>query len=188
MVLPRIRQPGGTTLRVLSPNLAAFSPGWTGSLTGYLDPYIKQVWDKYRTTDLGIDTQSPSGIVTGRVGTDGLLRFPGIGSFARPSSYAVFNCSVAPFVTGNDVMGNLTARIATALNRGTLLANANQPDASATALYKVPVTNHCARLIHASTAGGAGYAFPSDDGHSAGFNTEGRVVDPHPTRLLVQVG
>jgi hypothetical protein len=109
VVLPRIRQPGGTTLRVLSPNLAAFSPGWTGSLTGYLDPYIKQVWDKYRTTDLGIDTQSPSGIVTGRVGTDGLLRFPGIGSFARPSSYAVFNCSVAPFVTGNDVMGNLTA-------------------------------------------------------------------------------
>jgi hypothetical protein len=74
------------------------------------------------------------------------------------------------------------------LNRGILLANANQPDASATAFYKVPVTNHYARLIHASTAGGAGYAFPYDDVHSAGFNTEGRVVDPHPTRLLVQVG
>ena len=69
--------------------------------------------------------------MTGRVGADGLLRFPGIGSFARPSSYAVFNCSVPPFVTSNDVMGNLTARIAAALNRGTLLANANQPDATA---------------------------------------------------------
>src|SRR6478609_8460526 len=180
--------PGGTTLRVLSPNMAAFSPAWTGSLNGYLDPYIKQVWDKYRTTDLRIDTQSPSGIVTGRVGTDGLLRFPGIGSFAQPSSYAVFNCSVAPFVTSNDVMGNLTARIAAALNRSTLLANPNQPDATATAFYKVPTTNHYARLIHASTTGGAGYAFPYDDVHADGYNTEGRVVDQHPTRLRVQVG
>jgi hypothetical protein len=180
--------PGGNTLRVLSPNMAANSPGWTGSLNGYLDPYIKQVWAKYRTTDLRIDTQSAWGTVVGRVGTDGLLRFPGIGSFAQPSSYAVFNCSVPPFVTSNDVMGNLTARIAAALNRGTLLANANQPDATSSGFYKVPVTNHYARLIHSSTAGGAGYAFPYDDVHSAGFNTEGRVVDPHPTRLRVQVG
>jgi hypothetical protein len=180
--------PGGTTLRVLSPNMAAGTPGWTGSLNGYLDPYIAQVWAKYRTTDLRIDTQSSPGIVTGRVGADGLLRFPTIGSFARPSSYAVFNCSVPPFVTSNDVMGNLTARIAAALNRGTLLANENQPDVTTTGFYKVPVTNHYARLIHASTAGSAGYAFPYDDVHSAGFNTEGRVVDQHPTRLVVQAG
>ncbi len=180
--------PGGTTLRVLSPNMAAFSPAWTGSLNGYLDPYIKQVWDKYRGTDLRIDTQSQWGTVVGRVGADGLLRFPGVGSFAQPNSYAVFNCSVPPFVTTNDVMGNLTARIAAALNRGTLLANANQPDASATGFYKVPVTNHYARLVHSCTAGGAGYAFPYDDVHSGGYNTEGRVVDPHPTRLRVLVG
>jgi len=181
--------PGGTTLRVLSPNMAAFSPAWTGSLTGYLDPYIKQAWDKYRSTDLRIDTQSGWGIKVGRVGADGVMRFQGVaGGFARPSSYAVFNCSVAPFVTSNDVMGNLTARIAAALNRSTLLANANQPDGTATGFYKAPVTNHYARLIHASTAGGAGYAFPYDDVHSGGYNTEGRVVDQHPTRLRVQVG
>jgi hypothetical protein len=180
--------PGGTPLRVLSPNMAAFSPDWTGSLNGYLDTYIKQVWDKYRNTDLRIDTQSTWGTVVGRVGNDGVLRFPGVGGFARPSSYAVFNCSVAPFVTSNDVMGNLTARIAAALNRGTLLANANQPDATASGFYRVPVTNHYARLVHASTNGGAGYAFPYDDVHSGGYNTEGRVVDRFPTRLLVQVG
>ena len=75
-----------------------------------------------------------------------------------------------------------------ALNRGTLLANPNQPDATATAFYKVPTTNHYARLIHASTTGGAGYAFPYDDVHADGYNTEGRVVDQHPTRLRVQVG
>lgn len=85
-------------------------------------------------------------------------------------------------------MGNLTARITAALNRGTLLANANQPDATAADFYRAPVTNHYARLVHSATAGGAGYAFPYDDVHSAGFNTQGRVVDAQPTRLRVQVG
>ncbi len=179
---------GGSDLRVLSPNLATLFPGWTGELNGYLDPYIAQVWQKYRTNDLRIDTQSSSGTLLGRIGADGRLRFPGVGSFARPSSYAVFNCSVPPFVTSNDLMGNLTARIAAGLNRGTLLANARQPDATAAGFYRVPVTNHYARLVHSATAGGAGYAFPYDDVHADGYNTEGRVVAAHPTRLTIEVG
>lgn len=178
----------GKTLRVLSPNMAAHSPSWTGRLNGYLDPYVNQVWQKYRTTDLRIDTQSSWGTVIGRVGTDGLLRFPGIGTFAKPSSYAIFNCSVAPFVTTNDAMGNLTARLTAAFNRSTLLANPIQPDTSATQFYRAPVTNHYARLVHASTAAGDGYAFPYDDVHTAGYNTEGSVVDRQPTRLVVAVG
>ena len=175
---------GGTVLRVLSPNML----GPNSALAGYLDPYIAQVWDRYRRTDLVVDTQSSWGRLTGRVGSDGGLRFPGAGTFARPSTYAVFNCSVAPFVTANDVMGNLSARIAAALNRSTLLANASQPDASAGAFYRAPLTNHYARLVHASVAGGAGYAFPYDDVHSAGYNTEGRVVDPAPRRLAILAG
>jgi hypothetical protein len=79
-----------------------------------------------------------------------------VGSLARPSSYAVFNCSVPPFVTTNDAMGNLSARLAAALNRGTVAANPNQPGATASGFYRVSTTNHYARLIHASTAGGAG--------------------------------
>jgi len=178
----------GKVLRVLSPNLARELPAWTGKLEGYLNPYIGQCWQKYRSTDLRIDTQSSWGKVTGRVGSDGVLRFPGVGGFARPSSAAVFNCSIPPFVTTNDAMGNLTARLAASLNRGTLLANANQPDASPAAFYQVPLTNHYARLIHSATSGGAGYAFPYDDVHSAGYNTEGRVVDPRPTKLTIRVG
>jgi hypothetical protein len=178
----------GKSLRVLSPNMAAHSPAWTGRLNNYLDPYINQVWQKYRSTDLRIDTQSSLGTVVGRVGADGLLRFPGIGTFSKPSSFAVFNCSVAPFVTTNDAMGNLTARLTAAFNRGTLLANPIQPDASATQFYRAPVTNHYARLVHAATAGGDGYAFPYDDVHTAGYNAEGSVVDGKPTRLVVSVG
>ena len=40
----------------------------------------------------------------------------------------------------------------------------------------------------ASTAGGAGYAFPYDDVHTAGYNTEGRVVHAHPTKQTIHVG
>jgi hypothetical protein len=178
----------GKVLRVLSPNLARELPAWSGALEGYLDPYIGQCWQKYRSTDLQIDTQSTWGKLKGRVGADGVLRFPGIGGFARPSSAAVFNCSIPPFVTTNDAMGNVTARLAAALNRGTLLANANQPDATSGAFYRVPLTNHYARLVHSATTGGAGYAFPYDDVHSAGYNTEGRVVDPRPTKLTIRVG
>jgi hypothetical protein len=36
----------GTVLRVLSPNLAALSPGRSGTFNGYLGPDIKQAWQK----------------------------------------------------------------------------------------------------------------------------------------------
>lgn len=174
----------GAPVRVLSPNLL----GPDGALAEYLDPYIDQVWSRYRHADLVVDTQSRWGRLTGRVGADGLLRFAGAGSFARPSTHAVFNCSVEPFVTANDVMGNLSARLAAALNRGTLLANPVQPDATADRFYAVPLTNHYARLVHRSMADGAGYAFPYDDVHADGYNTEGRVVDPAPRRLTILAG
>lgn len=174
----------GVPMRVLSPNLL----GPAGALTGYLDPYIDQVWSRYRQTDLVVDTQSRWGRLTGRVGADGRLRFAGAGSFDRPSTHAVFNCSVAPFVTANDVMGNLSARLAAALNRGTLLANPQQPDATADTFYRSPLTNHYARLVHESMVDGAGYAFPYDDVHADGYNTEGRVVDPAPRRLTILAG
>jgi hypothetical protein len=174
----------GTPVRVLSPNLL----GPNSSLARYLDPYIAQVWARYRRTDLVVDTQAGWGRLTGRVGSDGRLRFAGAGSFARPSSYAVYNCSVAPFVSTNDLRGNLSARLAAALNRSTLLANPSQPDATATGFYRASLTNHYARLVHASSAGGAGYAFPYDDVHADGYNTEGRVVDPAPRRLTIRAG
>ncbi|HZM66735.1 MAG TPA: beta-1,3-glucanase family protein [Nakamurella sp.] len=76
----------GTVLRVLSPNLTALSPGWSGTLDGHLDSYMKQAWQKHTTTDLRIYTQSAWGRLSGRVGANGLLTFPGVGSFARPAT------------------------------------------------------------------------------------------------------
>ena len=178
----------GAVLRVLSPNMAAAAAGGRSPVAGYLDSYLAQTWQRYRSTDLVLDTQSAWGVVRGRVGADGRLTFPGVGSFARPSTYATFNCSVTPFTTGNDRMGNISARLAAALNRTTLLANPRQPDLSPARFYTAARTNHYARLVHANSAGGQGYAFPYDDVHGPGYNAEGRVVDAKPRLLRVEVG
>ncbi|HET9648589.1 MAG TPA: beta-1,3-glucanase family protein [Microlunatus sp.] len=178
----------GRDLRVLSPNLAAQAAGGRSPVAGYLDHYIDQVWRKYRSTTLVVDTQGRWGTVKGRVGSDGLLRFGSAGAFARPSTYAVFNCSVAPFRTSNDVMGNLSARLAAALNRTTLLAHPHQPDTSPERFYRTARTNHYARLVHNNSVGGEGYAFPYDDVHTAGWNAEGRVVHARPKLLRIDAG
>ncbi|GAA2748769.1 glycoside hydrolase family 64 protein [Kitasatospora cinereorecta] len=177
---------GGSDLRVLSPNLAI--RGNSALFRGYFDSYVDQVWTKYRTTDLRIDTQFTWGAVTGRVNGD-TLTFPGVGSFARPSTQAIFSCSDAPFTTGNDVMGNLSARLAAAFNRTTLLDNADQPDAEQPAsFYTKPRTNHYARILHATTPDGLGYAFPYDDVHPSGVDFEGKVQSGSPTRFTITVG
>ena len=176
----------GAALRVLSPNTAIAS---TPSLfSGYLDSYIDQVWQQYQSTDLVVDTQAGWGTVTGRV-SNGLLSFPGTGTFAKPSTAAVFNCSSAPFTTGNDEMGNLSARLAAAFNRTTILGNPNQPDGENPSLfYAQPRTNHYARILHQTSTDHLGYAFPYDDVHPAGVDFEGRVQSSAPTLFTITVG
>ncbi len=54
--------------------------------------------------------------------------------------------------------------LAAALNRSTLLTDPNQPDGENPATYyTAPVTNHYARIVHAASLDGRGYAFPYDD-------------------------
>ncbi len=177
---------GGRILRVLSPNQAS-TPG-NDLFAGYLDGYVDSVWDRYRGTDLTIETQGVWGDVTGRVGTDDLLRFPGVGAYRRPSTYAIFNCSVPPFTTGNDELGNLSARLAAAFNRTTLHLNASQPLGERIGtFYDNPRTNHYARIVHAETADGLGYSFPYDDVHNPSFDVQGKVASTTPTLLTVRV-
>ena len=181
-----VRDSTGSVLRVLSPNQAS-TPGHD-LFNGYLDEYINAAWNKYRTTDLTIQTQTTWGNATGRVASDGLLTFAGVGTFAKPSTYAVFNCSVPPFSTENNEMGNLSARLAAALNRTTLIANPSQPVGERlTTFYKNPTTNHYARIVHETAGDGLGYAFPYDDVHNATFDVQGRVASTTPSRLTVTV-
>ncbi|MFC8447885.1 beta-1,3-glucanase family protein [Kitasatospora sp. NPDC057223] len=176
----------GADLRVLSPNLAI--RGNPALFAGYFDGYVDEVWNRYRSTDLRIDTQFTWGTVTGRVNGD-TLTFPGVGSFGRPSTLAVFSCSDAPFTTGNDLMGNLSARLAAAFNRTTLLDNPDQPTAeNPAAFYTRARTNHYARILHSSTPDRLGYAFPYDDVHPAGVDFEGKVQSGSPGLFTISVG
>ncbi|MFB6820635.1 beta-1,3-glucanase family protein [Streptomyces virginiae] len=177
---------GGRDVRVLSPNLAI--RGNNALFRGYFDGYVDEVWNKYRSTDLRIDTQFSWGTVTGRVNGD-VLAFPGVGSFAKPSTLSIFSCSDAPFTTGNDLMGNLSARLAAAFNRTTLLDNPHQPTAEKpAAFYTRPRTNHYARILHDTTPDHLGYAFPYDDVHPAGVDFEGKVQSGSPGRWTITVG
>ena len=175
---------GGANLRALSPNNGIVQN--PSLLSGYFDGYLDQVWSKYSSQTLSIDTQGQWGTVTGNV-SGGVLNFPGVGSFAKPSSADIFSCNSGPFNTSGVEMGALTARISAAMNRTTLLIDSDQPAGENPAdYYQYAQTNHYARIVHATSLDGRGYAFPYDDvAPTGGVDQSGAVVDPNPTLLTV---
>jgi len=178
---------GGRNLRALSPtNGIVMNPSL---FSGYFNGYLNQVWSKYSTTPLAVDTQAQWGTLNGQV-SGGQLTFPGAASFGMPSSADIFSCNSGPFAPGSAEKGALTARISAAINRSTLLSDASQPDGENPAnYYKNAVTNHYARIVHATNLDGRGYAFPYDDvAPTGGADQSGAVNDPNPTLLTVTVG
>ncbi len=180
---------GGQNLRVLSPQNGLV--GNAGFLSGYYDSYVSQVWSRYAGQPLTIDTQAAAGNVAGQV-SGGTLTFPGGGSFAAPTTADIFSCSTGPFSTAgaDDEALAIIPRLAAAFNRSTLLTDANQPDGEDPAdYYQNAVTNHYARIVHATTADGLGYAFPYDDvTPDGGVNQSGAVSSGSPSVLTVTVG
>ncbi|KAE8451027.1 hypothetical protein EG329_004699 [Mollisiaceae sp. DMI_Dod_QoI] len=187
-----VNSSNGTPLRALSPNTGIVMK--PSLFQGYYDAYVSQVWAQYSNSKLNIDTQAQWGTVSATV-QNNLLTFPGVGTFARPSAADIFSCSTGPFSAANwpqaniAEMGALTARIAAAFNRSTLLTNANQPDGETVgAYYQTPITNHYSRIVHSVSAGGRGYAFPYDDVGPSGVDVAGTVSDGNPTVFTVSVG
>jgi len=178
---------GGQNLRALSPTAGIVRN--SSLFSGYYSTYLDQVWSKYASTPLTVDTQASWGTVTGTV-SGGLLTFPGVGTFSKPSSADIFSCNSGPFNVSSAEMGALTARISAALNRSTLLSNANQPDGENPATYyTTSPTNHYARLVHSTASDGRGYAFPYDDvTPNGGADQSGFVTAGDPTLLTVTLG
>jgi hypothetical protein len=180
---------GGANLRALSPqNGIVYN---SSLLSGYYDDYVSQVWSMYESATLTVDTQASYGTATGQV-SDGLLTFPGAGTFAQPGTADILSCATGPFSTAG-ASGEVLAiipRLAAAFNRSTLLIDSDQPDGENPAdYYANPVTNHYARIVHAVTAGGLGYAFPYDDvTPDGGVNQAGPVSSGSPALLTVTVG
>lgn len=180
---------GGANLRAVSPNTGITL---NSSLFGtYFDSYVDQVWSKYTSETLTVDTQASAGSLTATV-SNGTLNFSsGSITYAQPTSAAIFSNSSGSFaVSGDSTKDAITARLAAAFNRSTLLIDTNQPDGEVVSkYYSNSITNHYARICHATALDGRGYAFPYDDvGPSGGVDQSGSVSDGSPKLLTVTVG
>jgi len=180
---------GGQNLRALSPAQGiTVNPSF---LSGYFDDYAGQAWAKYADTALTVDTQASYGTVTGQV-SGGLLTFSGVGSFAQPATADIFSCDSGPFSPAgmSAEMLAIVPRLAAAFNRSTLLTDADQPDGENPAgYYANPVTNHYARIVHATSLDGRGYAFPYDDvAPTGGADQSGAVSSGSPAQLAITLG
>jgi Beta-1,3-glucanase/Carbohydrate binding module (family 6) len=178
----------GTVLRVLSP---AHSPTDFG---GYWDSYLSAVWNHYQSTTVTVNGQGGIGSYPGRVSGDTLV-FAGLNTngvpFTKPSAVDIFGCASGPlYNSGGDARGAVAARLAAALNRGSLLVSGgdNQPDGVGPAqYYQDPTTNHYARLVHQYAS--IGYAFPYDDvGPTGAQPVDGHIQDPAPTSWTISLG
>jgi hypothetical protein len=176
----------GQNLRALSPNNGIVMN--SSLFSGYYDSYVNQVWSMYTGSALSINTQASWGTVTGQVLAD-VLTFGGVGGFTKPSSRDIFSCSTGPFAVTPPEMGNVAARLAAAFNRSTLLLSSSQPSGNPANYYQNPITNHYARIIHASSLDGRGYAFPYDDVvPDGGTDQSGSVFDPNPSIFTISIG
>lgn len=179
----------GTNIRAVSPNNGITLNN--SLFSAYYDNYVDQVWSKYASTTLTVNTQAAAGNVTATV-SNGKLNFStGNISYDQPSTADIFSNSSGAFaVSGDPTKDAITARLAAALNRSTLLTNAIQPNGEVVSnYYQNAVTNHYARICHATTINGRGYAFPYDDvGPDGGADQSGAVYDSSPKLLTVTVG
>jgi len=115
----------GQLLRILSPNSGILlNPSW---FQGYFATYVSQVYGKYASQALTINTQAQWGNVQG-ISNGGGINFGSGGNFVQPSTADIFSCASGPFATGSNAEANtIIPRLAAAFNRSTLLLSATQP-------------------------------------------------------------
>lgn len=181
-----VENSAGQNLRALSPNnglvmnSSLFSNYWTS--------YVNQVYAKYTSTPLSVDTQASFGTITGEVSAN-VLTFENNITFAAPSAQDIFSCSTGPFADTSGERGAIVPRIAAGFNRSTLLVNTNTPDVPVSEFYQNVITNHYSRIVHAANLDGKGYAFPYDDvTATGGADQAGTVSSGNVSVFRVAVG
>jgi hypothetical protein len=181
----------GTPLRVLAPiDYISITPN---AFSSYWTNYVDQVWSRYTSSALTIDTQAGAGKVSCQV-SGGVLQCAGDNrSYAKPTATDIFGCNSGPFAiqgSDNDVHRAVVPRLCAAFNRSTLLLNGGnvQPSLPSTSYYTTSPTNHYSRVVHKYEVAGTGYAFSYDDVNPSGENQSGAVSSGNPTVLAFTVG
>jgi hypothetical protein len=179
-----VKDAEGRPLRALSPNQGCvMNPNL---FANYYEPYVDEVWSRFQSMPMTIDTQA-AGVIQGKVDGD-QLTFEDQ-SFNKPSTRDIFNASSGPFQTGPDAKRNaIIPRLNAEFHRSTYL-NGDTFPAHPDRYYKHNTTNHYARIVHAANIDGRGYAHPYDDATPSGApDQSGFVNDPNPKLLTVVVG
>ncbi len=142
-----VNRKNGQLLRILSPNSGILlNPSWFQT---YWTNYVNDVYNKYTSAPLTIDTQASYGNVNGQV-SGGNLNFGAGGTFPKPSAADIFSCSTGPFATGaNGETNTIIPRLSAAFNRSTLLLSNNLPDGVGPRQYYTnPTTNVSQSYCH----------------------------------------
>lgn len=161
-----VRGDDGDVLRVLSPGKAT---GVGAMSTTYLDDYIDQAWNAYRTNRLTIVpfAHEPQTKFFGTTSGDQLVFTDTSGAqvatFAKPSTANVWDCDGALAAPNDHVVGPISRTLCAALHRGTLGTSSQEPVSDAGEFYRQETTNHYARIIHAQMVDGKAYGFAFDD-------------------------
>ncbi|WP_030244693.1 glycoside hydrolase family 64 protein [Streptomyces sp. NRRL S-455] len=144
----------------------------------YFAPSIDEVWSTYTGRDLKVTTNA--GTFTGRVrGERFSFTGPAEVSFHRPSTRDVLFCDGALAAPNDGTTGPVAAVLGAGFNRSTLTASAVQPTTDPASFYRMSLTNHYAKAMHAATQDGKAYGFAFDD--VADFASY--IQDPAPTGL-----
>ncbi|KAI1378009.1 glycoside hydrolase family 64 protein [Hypoxylon crocopeplum] len=181
----------GNPLRILAPNLyLSIDPT---AFSSYYDSYIDQVWQKYSSQDLTINTQTDAGNVACRVNGDQLTCAGDNRGYPKPTVIDIWGCNSGPFaIIGDDngVHQAVVPRLCAAFYRSTLMLDAGnlQPGVTSDQYYSVDPTSHYARIVHKYELDGRGYAFSYDDVNPNGQNEAGVVAGMSPQTLQLSVG
>ncbi|KAI0393450.1 glycoside hydrolase family 64 protein [Xylariaceae sp. FL0594] len=181
----------GQPRRVLAPpKYVAANPS---EFDDYYTDYVDQVWAKYASQDLVINTQGEAGEVACRVNGDELQCANDNRGYPKPTAVDIFGCDTGPFhiVDGdNGAHKAVVPRLCAAFVRSTLLLDGGdkQPGLPESSYYTTDPTDHYCRIVHNYEVNSQGYAFPYDDVNPSGGNAAGVVAGQNPQTLKVTVG
>lgn len=181
----------GSPVRALSPT--KYTDLDSDGFATYWDDYVNQVWAKYTSEALTIDTQNENGLVSCQVSGDVMNCAGDNRGYNKPTAKDIWGCDSGPFgkLDGdNGVHLAVIPRLCAAFVRTTLLLDGGnvQPSLGTASYYTADPTNHYSRSVHEHEVDGKGYAFAYDDVNPSGENASGTVSSGAPGTLTVYIG
>jgi hypothetical protein len=173
----------GKPLRILN---ATHGNAVGADFSGYFEPYVDQVWEKYSSgTCCKIDTQAGPGVLEGKITSAGEMRI-GDEEFDKPNTNDILGCNSGPSTTGpNQTPNAIIPRLAAAFHRTALLNSEDHPSEPHT-FFTQDATNHYARLVHVHNVDRKGCAFAYDDVQPGGGEDQsGKINAGDPVLFTV---